>query len=287
MKKQSTGLGRGLGALIGDEALHGAEQGDLTLRVAEIEPNIDQPRKHFDEKALAELAESLKTHGVLSPITVRRLPSGYYQIIDGERRWRAARLANLTQVPVRIFEADDRLAAEMALIHNLQREDLAPLEEAQGFRQLINDYGLTQEETALRVGKSRPTIANALRLLSLPESVQILLHNENLTAGHARALLSLSTVALQEKAAESILSGKLSVRQAEALVKKMTDGKDITSRAKTPDANITALQQQLSSSLGRKVKITHSARKGKVELEYYGLDDLDALLMQLSKRKDA
>ena len=285
MKNKPSGLGRGLGALIGDEAVHSAESGDLTLKLADIEPNADQPRKYFNEEALAELAESLKTHGMLSPITVRRVAGGHYQIIDGERRWRAARLAELVHVPVRIFEADDRLSAEMALIQNLQREDLAPLEEAQGFRKLINDYGLTQEETALRVGKSRPTVANALRLLTLPDAVQGLLDNESLTAGHARALLSLPTATLQGKAAESVLSGRLSVRQTEALCKKMSSGRSNATRPKAPDADIVALEQKLSTSFGRKVKITHSPRKGKLELEYYGLDDLDELLKRLEGKK--
>jgi len=286
MKKSPTGLGRGLGALIPDAEVHNSEGGDTTLRMTEIEPNAEQPRKYFDEEALAELAESLKTHGMITPITVRRLPSGDYQIIDGERRWRAARLADLTHVPVRIFEADDRLAAEMALIQNLQREDLAPLEEAQGFRKLINDYGLTQEEAALRVGKSRPTIANALRLLALPESVQAMLQDDILTAGHARTLLSLSTASLQEKAAESIKTGKLSVRDTESLVKRMAEGKENKSRVKELDPNIVALQNQLCSLLGRKVKISHSQKKGKIELEYYGLDDLDVLLKHLSVKEN-
>lgn len=283
MKNKS--LGRGLGALYGDEALHTAESGDRLLRISEIEPNLEQPRKFFKESALEELAESLKLHGVIQPLTVRRLPTGYYQIIDGERRWRAARLANLTELPVRIFEADDRTAAEMALINNLQREDLAPLEEAHGFRKLIDDYGLTQEEAALRVGKSRPTVTNALRLLSLPPSVQELLDKEALTAGHARTLLVLTGKTAQEKAAATVIKEKLSVRQTEALVKRMSSERKGRQPAKKPNEHIAALQLKLGQHLGRKVRILHSPRKGRIELEYYGLNDLDALLAQLDTIK--
>ncbi len=280
MKNKS--LGRGLGALIGDEALHSAESGDRLLRISEIEPNADQPRKQFKETALEELSDSLKTHGVLQPLTVRRLPTGYYQIIDGERRWRAARMAGLQELPVRILEADDRLAAEMALIHNLQREDLAPLEEANGFKKLIEDYHLTQEEAAVRVGKSRPTVANALRLLLLPDSVQALLQNESLSAGHARALLTLSSKTAMEKAAKYIIDNKLSVRQTELYVKKLAAEKKQQPKTQKVNEHIQALQLHVGQRLGRKVRIVHSARKGKIELEYYGLNDLDTLLSQLT-----
>jgi len=284
MPKPKSGLGKGLGALIGDDALRGSEGGEIALPLSKIEPNAEQPRKLFKQDALEELAESIRVHGIIHPLTVRLQPTGYYQIIDGERRWRAARLAGLDELPVRVFDADDRTAAEMALIQNLQREDLAPLEEASGFRRLIDDYGLTQEEAAARVGKSRPAVANALRLLSLPPSVQALMQDGKLTAGHARALLSLPTKALQDKAAASIVKGGLSVRQAETLAKRLSAAKPDKPRPKT-DAHITALQNTLSSQLSRKVKITHSARRGKIELEYYGLDDLDALLAQIGGSK--
>ena len=268
---------------MGEEAVHGAESGVSFLRLGEIEPNADQPRKNFKQEALEELADSMRTHGVLQPLTVRRLPSGYYQIVDGERRWRAARLAGLSSLPVRVFEADDRAAAEMALIHNLQREDLAPLEEAQGFRRLMEDYGLTQEEAAARVGKSRPAVANALRLLALCPTAQALLQQEKISAGHARALLSLSGAALQEKAAKCVAAEGLSVRQTEALVKKLSAAppKKKTAKTEERERQIDDLQRRIGQELGRRVTISHTAKKGRIMLEYYGLDDLDNLLAQL------
>jgi len=288
MSKKQIGLGRGLSALIGDEVIHAAaNDGDQTIRLTDIEPNVEQPRKYFDDELLQELADSLLTHGVISPLTVRRLPSGRYQIIDGERRWRAARLAKLDSLPVRIFDADDRLAAEMALIQNLQREDLAPLEEALGFQKLIDDYGLTQEETAERVGKSRPAIANALRLLALSPVVQALLEQNEMTAGHARALLGLNVKSIQEKAAKQVVAETLSVRQTEALVKKLlAPEKPAPVKDEVQELHVAKLQETMTAQYGRKVSISHSARKGTVLLEYYGLDDLDALLEQLNIKKD-
>ena len=206
-------LGRGLDALLGDTALHTQEGGSVTLPISQVEPGLNQPRKHFDEEALAELAESIRQHGILQPLTVRRLASGYYQIIAGERRWRAARMAGLTEVPAMIIEADDRKVMELGLIENLQREDLNPMEEAAGYRTLIQDYGLTQEEAAQRVSKSRPAVANAMRLLSLSQEVQWLIEQGNLSAGHGRALLSLPTPEGQIALAEEIMAKKLSVRQ--------------------------------------------------------------------------
>jgi len=209
------GLGTGLGALFGDEVTVSAPE---TLPISRVEPRSGQPRMVFDEPALQELSESISQHGVLQPITVRRLDSGYFQIIAGERRWRAARMAGLTEVPVRIVEADDRTAQELALVENLQREDLNPMEEARGYRALMDDFGLTQESVSLSVGKSRPAVANALRLLSLQPDVAELLEKGALSPGHARALLPLEDKPLQLDTAKRIVEKGLSVRQAETLV---------------------------------------------------------------------
>ena len=218
--KKPSGLGRGLGALLGDDVMNADAQTVTTLPIAEVESNSAQPRKYFDDAALAELAESIRLHGIIQPLTVRKLSSGYYQIIAGERRWRAARLAGLKEVPVVVMEADDRKAAELAMIENLQREDLNPMEEALGYQTLIQQYHMTQEEAAARVGKSRPAVANSLRLLELDPSVQQQVVEGRLSAGHARALVPLSP-ALQVRAAGTILQGGLSVRQTETLAKRL------------------------------------------------------------------
>ncbi|MBO5034532.1 MAG: ParB/RepB/Spo0J family partition protein, partial [Oscillospiraceae bacterium] len=193
MATKERGLGKGLGALLGDAALQDQQegQGSLSLPISQVQPALNQPRKRFEEEALQDLADSIRVHGIIQPLTVRRLSSGYYQIIAGERRWRAAKLAGLKEVPAVVIEADDRKAAELAMIENLQREDLNPIEEANGYRTLMADFGMNQEEVATRVGKSRSAIANASRLLSLPDAVQALLEEGKLSAGHARALLSL------------------------------------------------------------------------------------------------
>ena len=224
--KKPSGLGRGLGALLGDDVLKSESSGTMYLPITSVENNSSQPRKIFDDAALAQLAESISQHGIIQPLTVRKLSSGYYQIIAGERRWRAARLAGLKEVPVVVIEADDRKAAELAMIENLQREDLNPIEEAAGFRTLITQYHMTQEEAANRVGKSRSAVTNALRLLDLDASVQKLVQDGILSAGHARALVVLP-VSLQIRAANAIVEGGVSVRQTEALVKKLsTEKKD-------------------------------------------------------------
>ena len=227
--KKPSGLGRGLGALLGDDVLKAESTGSLYLPISQVESCSSQPRKHFDEASLAELADSIREHGIIQPLTVRKLASGYYQIIAGERRWRAARLAGLQEVPVIVMEADDRKAAELAMIENLQREDLNPIEEAAGFQSLMETYHMTQEEAASRVGKSRSAVANALRLLSLTPPVAKLVEEGKLSAGHARALLPLSP-ALQENAAGAVISGGLSVRQTEALAKRLS----LESRKKPP-----------------------------------------------------
>ena len=280
--KKPSGLGRGLGALLGDDVLKAETTGSLYLPIAQVESCSSQPRKHFDEAALAELADSIREHGIIQPLTVRKLASGYYQIIAGERRWRAARLAGLQEVPVIVMEADDRKAAELAMIENLQREDLNPMEEAAGFRSLIETYHMTQEEAAQRVGKSRSAVTNALRLLNLTPSVAKLVEEDRLSAGHARALLPLSP-ALQEKAASAILAGGLSVRQTEALAKRLAAEPKTPKPADRGAVGYAAeAQKELSSKLGRGVRIVTGRKKGRIELEYYGIDDLNDLLEALA-----
>ena len=280
--KKPSGLGRGLGALLGEEALKPESTGTQYLPITSVENNSAQPRKIFDEAALAQLAESIREHGIIQPLTVRKLASGYYQIIAGERRWRAARMAGLQEVPVVVIEADDRKAAELAMIENLQREDLNPMEEAAGYRTLIEQYHMTQEEAANRVGKSRSAVANALRLLELSGSVQTLVESGQLSAGHARALVPLSA-ALQAKAADAIITGGLSVRQTEALAKRLAAEKKPAKKVDGNQVDYTVVaQKELSTKLGRGVKIVSGRKKGRIELEYYGLDDLNDLLDALA-----
>lgn len=275
------GLGKGLGALLGDAALQAQEGGSLSLPISQVEPGLKQPRKRFDESALQDLADSIRTHGVIQPLTVRRLSSGYYQIIAGERRWRAAKLAGLTEVPAVIIEADDRKVMELGLIENLQREDLNPVEEANGYKVLMEEYGLTQEEVAHRVGKSRPAVANALRLLALPDPVHQLLEEGKLSAGHARAILAAHSGELQKKLAQKVIAEDLSVRQTEALAKRLAAGeKEPPSPPPGPDLSIylRAAEKSLATRFGRKVHIVSGKKKGKVELEYYNPEDLNTLL---------
>lgn len=281
--KKTGGLGRGLGALLGEEVLNPPASGTLSLPISQVESCSSQPRKFFDEVALGELADSIREHGIIQPLTVRKLASGYYQIIAGERRWRAARLAGLHEVPVVVIEADDKKAAQLAMIENLQREDLNPIEEANGYQTLVETYHMTQEEAAACVGKSRSAVANSLRLLGLCPPVRELLEGGQLSAGHARALLPLSP-ALQESAANAIVSGGLSVRQTEALVKRLSaeeESQEEPPAQEGPDYTAEA-QRELSDHLGRGVKIVSGKKKGRIELEYYGLDDLNDLLEALS-----
>ena len=276
-------LGPARGALLGDDVLKPESGGALHLPPSQVERCSSQPRKSFDEAALAELADSIRTHGIIQPLTVRRLASGYYQIIAGERRWRAARLAGLQEVPVIVIEADDRKAAELAMIENLQREDLNPMEEAAGFQALIQNYHMTQEEAAQRVGKSRSAVANALRLLGLTPAVRQLVEAGDLSAGHARALLPLPA-ALQEKAAEAVVAGGLSVRQTEALAKRLAaeDAPPPPPPEQTGPDYTAEAQKDLASRLGRGVRIVSGRKKGRIELEYYGVDDLNDLLEALA-----
>ena len=280
--KKPSGLGRGLGALLGDDVMKTESSGSLSLPISQVETCSSQPRKRFDDESLQELADSISQHGIIQPLTVRKLSSGYYQIIAGERRWRAARLAGLQEVPVIVIEADDRKAAELAMIENLQREDLNPMEEAAGFQSLIESYHMTQEEAAQRVGKSRSAVTNALRLLGLTPSVRKLVEEGKLSAGHARALVPLSP-SLQENAANAIVSGGLSVRQTEALVKRLSAEKKET-QAKDPDEvdYLAEAQNELKARLCRGVKIVPGRKKGRIELEYYGVDDLNDLLDALA-----
>ena len=280
--KKPSGLGRGLGALLGDDVMKTESSGSLSPPISQVETCSSQPRKRFDDESLQELADSISQHGIIQPLTVRKLSSGYYQIIAGERRWRAARLAGLQEVPVIVIEADDRKAAELAMIENLQREDLNPMEEAAGFQSLIESYHMTQEEAAQRVGKSRSAVTNALRLLGLTPSVRKLVEEGKLSAGHARALVPLSP-SLQESAANAIVSGGLSVRQTEALVKRLSAEKK-EAQAKDPDEvdYLAEAQNELKARLCRGVKIVPGRKKGRIELEYYGVDDLNDLLDALA-----
>ena len=278
------GLGKGLGALLGDFADEPLETSAYrSLPIYKVEPNPDQPRHDFDEEELQALADSISVHGVIQPLTVREMPNGYYQIIAGERRWRAARLANLSDVPVVVIEADDRKAMELALIENLQRQDLNPVEEALGYQALIEEYGLTQEEAAGRVGKSRPAVANALRLLGLCPVVLEKLKQGELTAGHARAILSLKSEKKQMEAAQKIIALALSVRQAETLCKNMNKEPEPKKEEVFAVDYVAECEKSLSKHLGRGVKIINGKRKGKFELEFYGQEDLQNLLDALMK----
>ena len=288
MANNSKGLGRGLGALLGEDFLdeHSESKSSLFLPISQVESCSSQPRKQFDPEALSDLADSIRQHGIIQPLTVRKLQSGYYQIIAGERRWRAARMAGLKQVPAVVIEADDRKAMELAMIENLQREDLNPIEEAEGYRVLMEQYNLTQEETAQRVGKSRSAVANALRLLNLVDGVRGLVESGELSAGHARTILSLPEN-MQEAAAQAVKKGDLSVRQTELLCKKLQQQQTSKKPAK-PVLTVDYAEEasrELTAKLGRPVKIISGRKKGRIELEYYGVDDLNGLIDALYTMK--
>lgn len=278
------GLGKGLGALLGDFTEEPLKKSAYQLLpIYKVEPNPDQPRQDFDEEELQALADSITVHGIIQPLTVREMPNGYYQIIAGERRWRAARMANLSDVPAVIIEADDKKAMELALIENLQRQDLNPLEEALGYQTLMNEYGLTQEEAAGRVGKSRPAVANALRLLGLCPEVQERVRKGELSAGHARAILQLKSEKKQQEAAQKIVALGLSVRQAELLCKNMSKEPVPQKQEVFAVDYVAECEKSLSKHLGRGVKIVNGKRKGRFELEFYGQEDLQNLLDALMK----
>ena len=285
-KDGKKGLGMGLGALFGEEYPAPQPEREETapdlLPIEKIEPRADQPRKHFDPEALEMLAESIRTYGLIQPITVRPLDGGFYQIIAGERRWRASRMAGLKEVPVRILTADEQRAMEMALVENLQREDLNPIEEAKGYRALQDVYGMTQDDVAQSVGKSRPAVANATRLLALSEPVLKLVEDGTLSAGHARALLPLSDQEMQLAAAKTVIEKGLSVRRAEALAAQLL--KDTLEKPAKKAAGVDYLGEcarHLEQVLGRKVRMTQGRKTGRIELEYYDADDREALLQAL------
>ena len=291
MANANRGLGKGLGALLGDAALHADTSDSLYLPISKIEPYANQPRHHFDEDALQDLADSIREHGIIQPLTVRRLSSGYYQIIAGERRWRAARIAGLHEVPAIVIEADDRKMTELSLIENLQREDLDPIEEAEGYKTLMDSYQLTQEEAAERVGKSRSAVANSLRLLGLCPEVREMLQNGALSGGHARTLLPLKAE-LQLEGAKLIAAQGLSVRQTEALAKRLGSTKEEKKRTNEEimaESYGRLAAQELSDKIGRTCRIVSGKKKGRIELDYYGMDDLNDLLEALAaikRRKD-
>ena len=289
-KDVKKGLGTGLSALFGEDILEEEASGELiNVPIAKVEPRTDQPRTYFDEAALQELSDSSAQYGLIQPIVVRKLENGYYQIIAGERRWRASRMAGLIEVPVRVINADDRRTAELALVENLQREDLNPIEEAKGYKALIEEFGLTQEEAAQSVGRSRPAITNSMRLLSLSEPVLKLVESGKLSAGHARALLPLSDEILQKSVADKVMTIGLSVRKTEQLVsktiKKLREA-ELYQPEETNDVEVDYIAEAenfLSQKLARKVKFDMGKRGGKIVLEFYGNDDREALISNLAR----
>lgn len=288
--KDKKGLGTGLGALFGDDAFE-SEQSELTtLPIAKVEPRREQPREYFDEQALQELADSIEQFGLIQPIVVRKLDTGYYQIIAGERRWRASRMAGLNEVPVRIIEADDRRTAELALVENLQREDLNPIEEAKGYKTLIEVYGMTQEQAAKSVGRSRPAITNSMRLLSLSDEVMELVEKGKLSAGHARALVPIADGKKQLAAANEVIEKQLSVRKTEELAARAQKPDTAKEEVKPGGRGITVdyareVSTELTALLGRRVTLTDGKKTGKIELEFYGSDDREALIEKLKAIK--
>lgn len=274
------GLGKGLDALFADNAADGASA-PVSLRLSEIEPNTGQPRKEFDPEALSQLADSIRRHGILQPLVVRPIPgTGTYQLVAGERRWRAARMAGLSEAPVIIREMDDTAVMEVALIENLQREDLNAIEEAEGFLVLMETYGLTQDEVAAQVGKSRPAVANTLRLLGLPEDIRAMVREGRLSQGHARTLLAVEREEDMRQLAELAITKGLSVRELEKLVKRL--GKEEKTEKPLPNVFALETERSLGDLFGRKVKVVEGKGKGTLSLEYYGEDDLRALVKRLA-----
>jgi ParB family chromosome partitioning protein len=276
------GLGKGLTALFGEELTQ--DDSLRTLKLRDVEPNPNQPRREFDPAALEELAESIRQNGIITPITVRKVDDRY-QIIAGERRWRASRMAGLEDIPAYVLEVDEREAYQYALVENLQRQDLNPIEEALGYRRLMDDYGYSQEKAGEKVGRSRPYITNALRLLSLPQLICDMIASGALSAGHGRALVVLDEQKAME-AAKSILEKDLSVRETEALVKRMLEDTPDAEEEKKEDAvamYVRELERSLASSTGHKISIKHGRKKGKLTIEYYGNDDLDKICAALNK----
>ena len=283
--KEKKALGTGLDVLFGSDDWDDQNSELLVIPIEKVEPRKEQPRETFNQEALEELSDSIAQYGLIQPIVARKLESGYYQIIAGERRWRASRMAGLTEVPVRVIEADDRRTAELALVENLQREDLNPIEEAKGYRSLMSDYGLTQEETARSVGRSRPTVANALRLLTLSEPVLSLVESGQLSAGHARALISLEDPLLQKSAAEEVIRRSLSVRKTEQLAAKLIRDAakaEENSEESKPYVDYAAeAASELEKVLGRKVRLISGRKSGRIELEFYDAEDRERLIRAL------
>lgn len=277
MKKR--GLGKGLDAIFAENNSGGTE-GAVTVKITEIEPNRDQPRKEFDSAALSELADSISQHGVLQPLLLRPMLSGGYRIVAGERRWRAARMAGLSEVPAVIREMTDAEEMLFALIENLQREDLSPLEEARGYRTLIESQGFTQEEASQAVGKSRPAVANALRLLNLPEDIQEMLERGEINAGHARTLLSFKNQDDMRVGAQKAKQGA-SVRELENLAKRCNEKKTAAPRSASRNRYYEEAQLAVGEYLGRKVKVAGTKKKGTLQIEFYGEEDLQNLLSEL------
>ncbi len=273
------GLGKGLGALMGDFAEESAQKSPYQLLpLHKVEPNPHQPRRDFDPEELQSLADSIAIHGVMQPLTVREMASGYYQIIAGERRWRAARMAELREIPAVIIQADDKKVMELALIENLQRQDLNPVEEALGYQTLMNEYGLTQEETAARVGKSRPVVANMLRLLNLCDDVLEMVRDGQLSAGHARAIAALKSEKQQKEVAQKVAALGLSVRQTELLCSNVQKAPAKPKPVTLEVDYVAECEKKLSKVLGRGVKIVNGKRKGRFELDFYDQDDLQTLI---------
>ena len=292
MAAKKSGLGRGFDAIFADNSVEDISTGNSTTKVKllDIEPNREQPRKQFDEEALAELSDSIAQHGVLQPLLVRPMPDGGYQLVAGERRWRASRMAGLTEVPVVIRDLTDAQVAELALVENLQRENLNPLEEANGYKELSDKFGYTQEKISEIVGKSRSAVANALRLLNLPDEVLDVLSHGDISSGHARALLSLGNEDDILTALQTVVGKDLSVRETEKLVKNIIKEKNKSTddnrnlKQKEREIYIASLEEKISSKLGRKSFITNSKKNdgsGKLEIEYYSTEDLEALLKNL------
>ncbi|MFR3239246.1 MAG: ParB/RepB/Spo0J family partition protein [Acutalibacter sp.] len=277
MKKR--GLGKGLDAIFAENAADSTE-GSVSVKISEIEPNRDQPRKEFDSEALSELADSISQHGVLQPLLLRPLLTGGYRIVAGERRWRAARMAGLTEVPAVVREMSDTEEMLFALIENLQREDLTPLEEARGYRTLIEAQDFTQEEVSQAVGKSRPAVTNALRLLNLPEDIQQMLENGEITAGHARTLLSFKREEDMRLGAKRAKEGA-SVRELEALAKRLNQQKDAPEQKPRKNQYFEEAQLAVGEYLNRKVKVAGTKKKGTLQIEFYGEEDLQNLLHDL------
>lgn len=285
--KEKKGLGTGLGALFGEDIFEEENQEIMTLPITKVEPRKEQPREYFDEAALQELSESIAQFGLIQPIVARKLDTGYYQIIAGERRWRASRMAGLKEVPVRIIEADDRRTAELALVENLQREDLNPIEEAKGYKTLIEVYGMTQEEAAKSVGRSRPAITNSMRLLSLSNEMLTLVETGKLSAGHARALVPITDAKKQLAAANEVIDKGLSVRKTEELAAK-AQRPEAPAKPKSSGLSVdyaAEVSKELTALLGRRVQLTDGKKTGKIELEFYGSDDREALIEKLKKLK--